>query len=61
MVLRFEFQLTPTVKAKLRKVAAERKRSQGDTLRVLMDEEHARLVASRGEVDGSVPTTKRGE
>lgn len=58
---RVEIRMSPTEKKRLRAVAEDRKRSCADTVRVLVDEEHARLVASRGETVGSVSTTKRGE
>ena len=56
---RVEVRLTPTESKRLRVVASERNRAKADTIRVLIDEEHARIVASRGETAGSVDGTKR--
>jgi hypothetical protein len=61
MKVRVEVRLSPGDAKKLNVLARARDRHPADTLRVLIAEEHDRLVASRGEVDGSAPTTKRGE
>ena len=58
---RLDVRMTPTEMKRLRAVAIERKRSKADTVRVLIDEEHVRIVASRGETEGSVDGTKRGD
>lgn len=58
---RVDVRLSPTESKRLRVISVERKRSKADTVRVLIDEEHARVVASRGETGASVNATKRGE
>ena len=54
-------RMSPTEMLALGEVARHHKRSKADTVRVLIAEEHARLVATRGETTSDVPTTKRGE
>ena len=55
---RFELRMSPTELTRLRQVAEKRKRSRGDAIRVLIDEEHERMV-TRGEIDANEPTTER--
>ena len=59
---RLDVRLSPTEKKALRRVSEARKRSMADTVRILIDEEHGRIVgAQRGETQGITDTTKRGE
>ena len=55
---RFELRMSPDELKRLRYVAEKRKRSRGDAIRVLIDEEHERMVL-RGEVEANEPTTER--
>ena len=56
---RVEVRLLSADVKKLYRIARERSRTINDVLRVLVVEEHARLVASRGETGSSVDSTKR--
>lgn len=58
---RIDVRLSPSQEVALRRVAESRRRSKADTVKVLIEEEHARVVAVRGETAGSVDATKRGE
>ena len=58
---RIDVRLSPVESKRLRAVSVERKRSKADTVRILIDEEHERVMAARGETESSAPATRRGE
>ena len=59
---RIDVRLSPTQKVQLRRVAEVRRRSMADTVKVLIEEEYAKVaqpVAQQGETEELADETKR--
>ena len=59
---RIDVRLSPTQKVQLRRVAEVRRRSMADTVKVLIEEEYAKVaqpVAQHGETEELADETKR--
>jgi hypothetical protein len=62
MTRRVDLRLSPGTAKKLDRVAKARTTndSRPDALRMLIEDEYDRLVATRGETEGGTPMTRRG-